>query len=114
MINPELAREPRCRLSHDPTPAASSSRWNAIDDAWMSQPCSARSRPTLSPQHMAAIMAFGSVRDVHAGELLASAGDATYNLEVILSGSVEVVVIGNGDESVIVESVPDSSSVSSD
>ena len=55
---------------------------------------------------MAAITAFGSVRDVDAGELLARAGDATYNLEVILSGSVEVVVIGNDEESVIVEFGP--------
>ena len=55
---------------------------------------------------MAAITAFGSARDVDAGELLARAGDATYNLEVILSGSVEVVVIGNDEESVIVEFGP--------
>ena len=89
-----------------PQPAASSRAGTPFDDRLDVATLLRRSRPTLSPQHMAAITAFGSVRDVHAGELLARAGDATYNLEVILSGSVEVVVIGNGDESVIVEFGP--------
>jgi thioredoxin reductase (NADPH) len=47
--------------------------------------------PVLTPAQMAEIMAFGVERSTSAGELLFEAGEASYDLFVVLDGEVQIV-----------------------
>jgi thioredoxin reductase (NADPH) len=57
--------------------------------------------PVLSASELAELGAFGAEQAVTAGELLFEAGDASYDLFVVLDGRAEVVRSG-GDEDVVV------------
>jgi thioredoxin reductase (NADPH) len=56
----------------------------------------------LSPAELAEIMAFGAERPVAVGDLLFEAGEASYDLFVVLEGEVEVVRPDGADAVVIV------------
>lgn len=58
--------------------------------------------PVLSDSELAEIGAFGAEQRVTAGQLLFQAGEASYDLFVLLEGEVEVVRVDGADESVIV------------
>jgi thioredoxin reductase (NADPH) len=58
--------------------------------------------PLLTPPQLAEIAAFGAERPVSPGELLFEAGEASYDLFVILEGEVEIVRFDDADASVIV------------
>jgi thioredoxin reductase (NADPH) len=57
--------------------------------------------PVLTPAQLAEIAAFGSERPMSPGELLFEAGEASYDLFVILEGEVEIVRFDDADASVI-------------
>jgi thioredoxin reductase (NADPH) len=57
----------------------------------MSTPIEARAFPVLPPSQIAEASPFGSERTVAAGEALFEAGEASYELFVVLEGEVEVV-----------------------
>lgn len=59
--------------------------------------------PTLSDAEIAELSAFGSERRTQAGEMLFKAGDASYELFVVLEGEVEVVRF-DGAEVVVIAS----------
>jgi thioredoxin reductase (NADPH) len=62
--------------------------------------------PTLSDAEIAELGAFGSERRTQAGEILFSAGEASYELYVVLEGEVEVVRFDGGDVHVIASFPP--------
>src|SRR5580704_1921052 len=64
--------------------------------------------PQLSPSELAELGEFGVEREVDAGELLFAAGEASYDLFVVLEGGVEIVRAEGEAESVISEFAPGS------
>jgi thioredoxin reductase (NADPH) len=54
--------------------------------------------PTLDGSEIAAIETLGSRRSVAAGEYLYREGDARYDFYVVVSGAVEIMVHGDGEE----------------
>jgi thioredoxin reductase (NADPH) len=62
--------------------------------------------PTLSPSELRDIAAFGSERDTAAGELLFSAGDASFDLFVVVEGEVRVVRPAGAEEVVVAAFTP--------
>src|SRR5437588_11257181 len=57
----------------------------------MSTPAEERAFPVLSASQLAEVGSFGSEQPVTAGDLLFEAGEASYQLFVVLEGEVEVV-----------------------
>jgi CRP-like cAMP-binding protein len=57
--------------------------------------------PVLSASELSEIAAFGSERPISAGELLFEAGEASYDLFVILEGQIEIVRFDKPDAVVI-------------
>jgi thioredoxin reductase (NADPH) len=57
--------------------------------------------PTLSASELSEIAAFGSEEPTHAGQLLFKAGDASYDLFVVLEGEVEVVRSDGPEDNVV-------------
>jgi thioredoxin reductase (NADPH) len=57
--------------------------------------------PVLDASELADMSTFGSERDVAVGELLFEAGEATYDLFVILDGEVEIVRPDGSDEVIV-------------
>ncbi len=57
--------------------------------------------PTLGDSELAELSEFGSERSVEVGEMLFKAGDASYELFVVLDGEVEVVRLDGADVVVI-------------
>ncbi len=57
----------------------------------MSTPAEDRAFAVLSPSQLAEAASFGSERPIAAGELLFEAGEASYQLFVVLEGEVEIV-----------------------
>jgi thioredoxin reductase (NADPH) len=60
--------------------------------------------PVLGASELAELAAFGAEQAVSAGELLFEAGDASFDLFVILEGGAEVVVRSDGKEDTVVAS----------
>jgi thioredoxin reductase (NADPH) len=58
--------------------------------------------PVLSPAQLSEVAGFGEVRDVSPGQLLFAAGEASYDLFVVLEGEVEVVRLEGAEPVVIV------------
>ena len=54
--------------------------------------------PVLSPPELADMATFGTERATQAGELLFQAGEASYDLFVVLAGEVQVVRPGGAEE----------------
>src|ERR1700720_3303891 len=59
--------------------------------------------PVLSASELSEVAPFGAERRVEAGELLFKAGEASYDLFVVLEGEVEVV-LSDGPEAIPVAS----------
>jgi CRP-like cAMP-binding protein len=57
--------------------------------------------PALQPAQMAVLDTLGSRRRVVPGELLSRAGDAGYDLYVVVSGAVEITVGLGAEQRVI-------------
>ncbi len=64
--------------------------------------------PLLSASELADMATFGTERATRAGDLLFQAGDASYDLFVVLEGEVQVVRPGGADEVVVAEFGPGS------
>ena len=64
--------------------------------------------PLLSASELADMATFGIERATRAGDLLFQAGDASYDLFVVLEGEVQVVRPGGADEVVVAEFGPSS------
>jgi len=64
------------------------------------------SSPQLSASELAEVAPFGVERPVAAGELLFEAGEASYDLFVVLEGAVEVVRSNGADEVVVAQFGP--------
>ena len=64
--------------------------------------------PLLSTSELADMATFGAERDTRAGELLFQAGDASYDLFVVLEGEVQVVRPSGADEVLVAEFGPGS------
>jgi thioredoxin reductase (NADPH) len=64
--------------------------------------------PLLSAPELADMATFGAERDTRAGELLFQAGDASYDLFVVLEGAVQVVRPSGADEVLVAEFGPGS------
>ncbi len=64
--------------------------------------------PQLSASELADMATFGTERATRAGDLLFQAGEASYDLFVVLEGEVQVVRPGGGDEVVVAEFGPGS------
>jgi thioredoxin reductase (NADPH) len=64
--------------------------------------------PQLSASELADMATFGTERATRAGDLLFQAGDASYDLFVVLEGEVQVVRPGGADEVVVAEFGPGS------
>jgi thioredoxin reductase (NADPH) len=62
--------------------------------------------PLLSASELADMATFGTERATRAGDLLFQAGDASYDLFVVLEGEVQVVRPGGADEVVVAEFGP--------
>ena len=62
--------------------------------------------PLLSASELADMATFGTERDTRAGDLLFQAGDASYDLFVVLEGEVQVVRPSGADEVLIAEFGP--------
>ncbi len=62
--------------------------------------------PVLSASELADMATFGSERAIRAGDLLFQAGDASYDLFVVLEGEVQVVRPSGADEIVVAEFGP--------
>jgi thioredoxin reductase (NADPH) len=62
--------------------------------------------PLLSASELADMATFGAERDTRAGELLFQAGDASYDLFVVLEGAVQVVRPSGADEVLLAEFGP--------
>src|ERR1035441_7257507 len=62
--------------------------------------------PVLSASALSEITPFGTERAVAAGQLLFEAGEASYDLFVVLEGEVEIVRFDSPDAVVIVEYGP--------
>jgi thioredoxin reductase (NADPH) len=60
-----------------------------------------RAFPVLSPGQLAEVASFGSEQPVAAGQLLFEAGDASYQLFVVLEGEAEVVRLDDAEASPI-------------
>jgi thioredoxin reductase (NADPH) len=66
----------------------------------MSAPRDDRAFPLLSPSQLAEMASFGSEKPVAAGDLLFEAGDASFDLFVVLDGEVEVVRANDEDDDI--------------
>jgi thioredoxin reductase (NADPH) len=64
--------------------------------------------PLLSASELADMAAFGAERATRAGDLLFQAGEASYDLFVVLEGEVQVVRPGGADEVLVAEFGPSS------
>jgi thioredoxin reductase (NADPH) len=64
--------------------------------------------PLLSASELADMATFGAERTTRAGDLLFQAGEASYDLFVVLEGEVQVVRPGGADEIVVAEFGPGS------
>jgi thioredoxin reductase (NADPH) len=62
--------------------------------------------PLLSASELADMATFGTERATRAGDLLFQAGDASYDLFVVLEGEAQVVRPGGADEVVVAEFGP--------
>ncbi len=62
--------------------------------------------PLLSASELADMATFGAERDTRAGDLLFQAGDASYDLFVVLEGEVQVVRPSGADEVLVAEFGP--------
>jgi thioredoxin reductase (NADPH) len=62
--------------------------------------------PLLSASELADIATFGTERATQAGEMLFQAGEASYDLFVVLEGEVQVVRSGVADEAIVAEFGP--------
>jgi thioredoxin reductase (NADPH) len=62
--------------------------------------------PLLSASELADMATFGSERAIRAGDLLFQAGDASYDLFVVLEGEVQVIRPSGADEVVVAEFGP--------
>jgi thioredoxin reductase (NADPH) len=62
--------------------------------------------PLLSASELADIATFGTERATQAGEMLFQAGEASYDLFVVLEGEVQVVRSGAADEAIVAEFGP--------
>jgi thioredoxin reductase (NADPH) len=62
--------------------------------------------PLLSASELADIATFGTERATQAGEMLFQAGEASYDLFVVLEGEVQVVRPGAADEAIVAEFGP--------
>jgi thioredoxin reductase (NADPH) len=62
--------------------------------------------PVLTPAQLAEVMAFGSERPMAPGEFLFQAGEASYDLFVVLEGGAEIVRFDDADANVIVSYGP--------
>jgi thioredoxin reductase (NADPH) len=71
----------------------------------MSAPVEDRAFPVLSAAELGEISEFGSERPVAAGEFLFEAGEASYDLFVILEGEAEVVRL-DGPDAVVIATYP--------
>jgi thioredoxin reductase (NADPH) len=60
----------------------------------------------LTDAELAALMPFGKLRAVSAGEYLYREGDSAYDFYVVLSGAVEIVISADGNERVIARHTP--------
>ncbi len=69
---------------------------SAIDRA------AALAAPVFTAPELADLASFGQERPVVAGEILFRAGDASFDLHVVLEGEVEVVRIGSGQEEAVI------------
>src|ERR1700689_840456 len=58
--------------------------------------------PQLSPSELAEMADFGVEREVAAGDLLFEAGEASYDLFVILEGGVEVLRSAGKEDEVVI------------
>ncbi|HEX3875853.1 MAG TPA: FAD-dependent oxidoreductase [Bryobacteraceae bacterium] len=57
--------------------------------------------PTLTEAQIARLATFGHKRRTKAGEVLFEQGDSTHGSYVVLDGSLEIVAVANGQESVV-------------
>ncbi len=62
--------------------------------------------PVLSASELAEMATFGTERATETGELLFQAGEASYDLFVVLEGEVQVVRPGGADEAIVAEFGP--------
>jgi thioredoxin reductase (NADPH) len=85
------------------SPEAASARlgWRATSTQPSPDDANAGAFRDLTTAELAEIAAFGSEREVAAGEMLFEAGEASYDLFVVLDGEVEVVR-GAGAEAVVI------------
>jgi CRP-like cAMP-binding protein len=67
----------------------------------MSTPGDDRAFPVLSPSQLAEMASFGSEMPVASGDLLFEAGDASFDLFVVLEGEVEVVRSNDEDDDIV-------------
>jgi thioredoxin reductase (NADPH) len=67
----------------------------------MSTPGEDRAFPVLSGSQLAEMASFGSEKPVAAGELLFEAGEASFDLFVVLDGEVQVVRSNDGNDDII-------------
>ena len=59
--------------------------------------------PTLTDADMAVMDKLGTRRPMAAGEYLYREGDPTYDFMVVVSGAVDMVVSGNGEEEIVAQ-----------
>jgi thioredoxin reductase (NADPH) len=69
---------------------------SAIDRA------AALAAPVFTAPELADLASFGAERPVAPGEILFRAGDASFDLHVVLEGEVEVVRVGSGQEEAVI------------
>jgi thioredoxin reductase (NADPH) len=67
----------------------------------MSTPGDDRAFPVLSPSQLAEMASFGSEKPVAAGDLLFEAGDASFDLFVVLDGEIEIVRSNDDDNDIV-------------
>ncbi len=67
----------------------------------MSTPGEDRAFPVLSPSQVGEMASFGSEKSVAAGDFLFEAGDASFDLFVVLDGEVEVVRPNDGRDDIV-------------
>src|SRR5271156_1909176 len=82
-----------------------------VERAWREAPVAAPEspevRPLLGELQLAALRRYGAELETRVGDILFADGDETYDLIVILEGSVEIVEhFGKSDENVIISYGP--------
>src|SRR5580704_7534374 len=57
--------------------------------------------PLLDAAQIERLKPFGSLRSVQAGEIIFDQGDSTHGMFIVLSGSIEILGVSNGDATML-------------